>query len=893
MPNGTLRTFVVPFESTLSVAIGLQGQDVHQIRRMTSLLKPFRDAHTQLGCPVEELDKRLVECITKLESASGVNEAFSLVTSAVHLPELLVVSSIKTFRSTYDRLAATDAQLATDDLALALLKGISRREKRIQAHASLQTQATNPLPLAVKDLSAVAGLSLTSMGLMSASENDGLLEKVLRLWTEHVASADDSGSPGSPSPVGTAPLGTPGTLGIAAFLAFLHRSTPQMPFRMGVRVQGQQLSPGGGPNGDEADNDDMSDSLAESSASFADNEIRGAASFCFQPILSGCCSVERLKAAFQDLGLGRGKLLLLYLEWLFSLPLYCLLRHPVIEGAQSVLGVIIGLDNSNRQSDRWAEIFRKKCSETDHIASALIASLLARVVSSSISPGSLGQWERHIAQLQDAVFLQLVLQARGTSAIPVDRLRSPGRVSDVISNHIIALSVSPNDIQQNEDAAERFELPASTNSLWKSVPLQLQLLRIRMPICTSPTTLSLRCATKCIDMWLTHRADMTNLRNAVNFISHCESPTLRQAWCHSLWVQHVRKPYGVMYDLVEKVGKAPKDRLCQKHLDLDYANAVVFAHTAHVIMTNMETASASAEELRHVPPLVDLLWQGGPEAGDLNLLGKHTIGEGIGDSRSIYDEIVHHHKLLCYTMALILRFQMRFRPSPLFPARTRTMFFASFTTEHPSIGECDPGVAKANMANRVHDDPDRARLAADVAELQSTRRQFLMRVLDEVVLLQPAAVVPDEQPITTKHVFSLANEFGLPDDDQLRRVYVRSLFQNGRAAEAKEVLGAVIDMDTMATMLLDLGVRQLAVFIDPTLSEDAMQLVSKLPGYVYEWCRAAATACPRHTHGIPKGAAGLAYVVDMLAIAKTLATAACQDAERISRLCKALGDVKP
>ena len=884
MPNGTLRTFVVPFESTLSVAIGLQGQDVHQIRRMTSLLKSFRDSHTQLACPLEELGKRLVECIAKLESASGVNEAFSLVTGAAHLPELLVVSSIKAFRDTYERLVATDPQLATGDLAQALLKRISRREKRIQAHASLQAQATNPLPLAVKDLSAVAGLSLTSMGLMSASENDGLLEKVLQLWTEHVASANESGR--SPSPAGTAPPGTPGTLDVAAFLAFLYRSTPQIPFKIGVR--GQQLSPGGGPDDDDAD-DGMSDSLAESSASFADDEIRGVACFCFQPILSGCCSVERLKAAFQDLGLGRGKLLLLFLEWLFSLPLYCLLRPPVIESAQSVLGVIIGLDNSNRKSDRWAEIFRQKCSETDHIASALIASLLARVVSSSISPGSLGQWEQHIAQLQDAVFLQLVLQARGTSAIPVDRLRSSGRVSDVISNHIIALSVSPDDIQQDGDAV--FEIPASTDQLWKSVPLQLQLLRIRMPICASQTTLSLRCATKYIDMWLTHRADMTNLRNAVNFISHCESPALRQAWCHSLWVQHVRKPYGVMYDLVEKVGKAPKDRLCQKHLDLDSANAMVFAQTAHLIMANMETASASAEELRLVPPLVDLLWQGGPEAGDLNLLGKHTIGEGIGDSRVIYDEIVHHHKLLCYVVSLIFRFQMRFRPSPLFPARTRTMFFASFTTEHPSIGECDPGVAKADMANRVHDDPEQARLAADVAELQSIRRQFLVRVLDEVVMIQPDAVLSGDR-LSTKHVFALANEFGLPDDDQLRRVYVRNLFQSGHAAEAKEVLGAVIDTDTMATMLLDLGVRQLAVFIDPALSEDAMQLVSKLPGYVYEWCQAAAKAVPRHVHGIPKGAAGLAYVIDMLATAKVLATAASQDAERISRLCKALGDVR-
>jgi hypothetical protein len=392
-------------------------------------------------------------------------------------------------------------------------------------------------------------------------------------------------------------------------------------------------------------------------------------------------------------------------------------------------------------------------------------------------------------------------------------------------------------------------------------------------------------------MWLTHRADMTNLRNAVNFISHCESPALRQAWCHSLWVQHVRKPYGVMYDLVEKVGKAPKDRLCQKHLDLDYANAMVFAQTAHLIMTNMETASASAEELQVVPSLIDLLWQGGPEAGDLNLLGKHTIGEGIGDSRVIYDEIVHHHKLLCYAVALIFRFQMRFRPSPLFPARTRTMFFASFTTEHPSIGECDPGVAKADMANRVHDDPEQARLAADVAELQSTRRQFLVRVLDEVVMIQPDDVVAGDR-LSTKHVFALANEFGLPDDDQLRRVYVRNLFQNGHAAEAKEVLGAVIDTDTMATMLLDLGVRQLAVFIDPALSEDAMQLVSKLPGYVYEWCQAAAKAVPRHVHGIPKGAAGLGFVIDMLATAKVLATSASQDAERISRLCKALSDVK-
>jgi hypothetical protein len=55
------------------------------------------------------------------------------------------------------------------------------------------------------------------------------------------------------------------------------------------------------------------------------------------------------------LGVDGVQMLKLYLEWSFSLPLWCLLRQPVLEGAQSVLGVIITMIQTQVSTHRYTD----------------------------------------------------------------------------------------------------------------------------------------------------------------------------------------------------------------------------------------------------------------------------------------------------------------------------------------------------------------------------------------------------------------------------------------------------------------------------------------------------------------------------------------------------------
>jgi hypothetical protein len=93
--------------------------------------------------------------------------------------------------------------------------------------------------------------------------------------------------------------------------------------------------------------------------------------------------------------------------------------------------------------------------------------------------------------------------------------------------------------------------------------------------------------------------------------------------------------------------------------------------------------------------------------------------------------VVKQHLLLARVLHSTLLLQLRaVRPSKLFTANHRAMLFAPFIGELPESHAMSP---EPWEDGRVYEDPAHAAAAAAAAEVQSARRQFLLRVVDEVV----------------------------------------------------------------------------------------------------------------------------------------------------------------
>jgi hypothetical protein len=359
----------------------------------------------------------------------------------------------------------------------------------------------------------------------------------------------------------------------------------------------------------------------------------------------------------------------------------------------------------------------------------------------------------------------------------------------------------------------------------------------------------------------------------------------------------LQAPFGVLYDLVEKIGKAPKERLCTKHLNWDCRTTASFAATAVDLIDLLARGIPDDERSAGLPTMVDARWAGRDDALGDPFAG--TIVSGLKSGKcTLNRRVVAQHLTLARVLSAVITLQLRAtRPSTLFLSRHRGLLFAPFTGDHPESEDAPPSAESpiAWDADRVYDDPAEAAAAAATAEVLSARRQFILKVVDEVVRQESDQSAPktarSNDLSSIANVFKLAEWLGVGRDDAIRRQHVSALFEHGRDAEADDYLPSIIDSDSMAGQLLEVAVRQLAALLDPDLSADAVTLTGQLPPAVYEWCQAASfVPAGSRAAGAPEAPAltSPARVLQLLERVLALAPQTSSDRTRAERLAVAL-----
>lgn len=332
---------------------------------------------------------------------------------------------------------------------------------------------------------------------------------------------------------------------------------------------------------------------------------------------------------------------------------------------------------------------------------------------------------------------------------------------------------------------------------------QLQEVQHCFPHTLSSDVLMANCAWEFVVVWNRDPEVVYPLEQALAYLKCIQNAVLQHGLATMIWQMFAVKKLSSAAFLTEKVGKAPKDRLCRKDVGLSEVSLEKFLMRTVELLEIIIQASVDSHE---VPVFkVEDLWQ--------NIQGPTSLVELAVEQKEANADLVEHHYALSVVLHAILHFSMKsIKPLSLFDTKGKNAFFK-------------PLHSLPLLSYRVADE-----------SIVSARTQFLSRVITHAVVAlgeRPISAslsssVADSSPSSGGNfqplaagsvsvrwhvrVSKLAETFGIAAD-VLTRHRVAELYSSGLDRMAEEVLLTVSDHCAMGVDLLTIAGQRLSHFI--------------------------------------------------------------------------------
>uniref|UniRef100_A0A673LGB6 Rab3 GTPase-activating protein non-catalytic subunit-like n=1 Tax=Sinocyclocheilus rhinocerous TaxID=307959 RepID=A0A673LGB6_9TELE len=454
-------------------------------------------------------------------------------------------------------------------------------------------------------------------------------------------------------------------------------------------------------------------------------------SFLFWGCLSGQSPLQRVCETLQESGISPQQLLSLLLSvWLnkekdvLKCPDAVSHLHTLLSTLSSMKGAVDESWDGQCVSPWWQQV-RTACVQSESSAAALLAALVAhRVAKNAITRLAeskfqewecvsleLEQWAVCIKQLEDVLALQTLLclpSPQGSTGGAVTRcsvktLLESGRggAADCVSKLIFRQGVSPDllrDILQRRGENEPTQQPAQQGGKEK-LEEELEFLAIFY-------------WRNIKQSWMTFRLFLSlqvgqYLEWSVEFLKMISNPHIQLGVSAMMWQTFIVKWFSAAAFLMEKVGKAPKDRLCRRDVGMGDAAVRSFLGSFTVDFTEV--------------------W-GGAE-------GPVSIVELTLDQRSVHYPLVQHHCVLASLLHATMTFSLRLKPLSLFDSKGKNAFFRDLSSIQllPS-GDMDPTLVAVRQ--EVNTDILRRHLVCELYNqgLDLRAEEVMMEVQDKDVL---------------------------------------------------------------------------------------------------------------------------------------------------------------
>ncbi|XP_070571342.1 rab3 GTPase-activating protein non-catalytic subunit-like [Ptychodera flava] len=391
--------------------------------------------------------------------------------------------------------------------------------------------------------------------------------------------------------------------------------------------------------------------------------------------------------------------------------------------------------------------------------------------------------------------------------VSVDKMLHGGRgiVSEIIAKWVAKYGIPPSMLADSSPSVQEVYEDTINKEEKDRIYGSLSALRMRFPSSLEPDVLYSHSTWQYIVMWNKTPEVSQYLQQALFHLSFIKNTVLQHGICYMMWHTFLVKKVSAAAYLMEKVGKAPKDRLCRKDIGMSEIALGQFLDLACETLLKLYQIEVEASA---VPAFsIEDTWQ--------KISGPTSIAELAIDQPQCNYPLVDLHRQLCTIMHAVMVFGMRsVKPMSLFDSKGRNALFKDLSS---------------NPQLPTHE--------IDV-KLLSARQQILCRIISSAVSSLPITANAN----TTHMAMEWPNkvlQLGLSldvDVDVLKRHYVCQLYGSGYDAMAQEVLVTVHEHAEMGSQLLDVvGQRLSHVVVNPDAS--SLGKLSRLPPSLISWIK--------------------------------------------------------
>uniref|UniRef100_A0A7N6BAM3 RAB3 GTPase activating protein subunit 2 (non-catalytic) n=1 Tax=Anabas testudineus TaxID=64144 RepID=A0A7N6BAM3_ANATE len=506
----------------------------------------------------------------------------------------------------------------------------------------------------------------------------------------------------------------------------------------------------------------------------------------------------------------------------------------------------------------WWQQVRSTCIQSHNAAAALLAAFIAhRAAKASISSRAdsqvdgtppevtqqweavsleLEQWVVCVRQLEDVLVLQTLLLvpppqgAAGSSAahcsIKTLLEGGTGGIADSVSKWVFRHNLAPERLkeilQKKEDkeadekpeqsAGEEAQEEKSQEDRDRAADLLVAVCQ-RFPHSLTPDLLFAHCCWEYVVQWNKDPEEGQYLCLAVEHLKLVSSPHIQLGISAMMWSTFIVKRFSAAAYLMEKVGKAPKDRLCRRDVGMGDKAMTSFLGCCVQLLHILSEADSAVEEIPAPELSVEEVWCGAE--------GPASIAELALEQRGVHYPLVQHHCLLGSLLHAAMTFSLKVKPLSLFDSKGKNAFFRDLTSIQlmPS-GDMDPGLIslRQEVSRGLKYDTSSSATGTSSIPLPSSG---------------PKA---DWWPSVCLELGSLLQV----NPDILRRHLVCELYNQGLDLRAEEVMLEVEDKDVLGSQLLVLTGQRLSYSLlhSQSQTQAAMELLARLPPTLCTWLKA-------------------------------------------------------
>uniref|UniRef100_A0A669E1R3 RAB3 GTPase activating protein subunit 2 (non-catalytic) n=1 Tax=Oreochromis niloticus TaxID=8128 RepID=A0A669E1R3_ORENI len=393
----------------------------------------------------------------------------------------------------------------------------------------------------------------------------------------------------------------------------------------------------------------------------------------------------------------------------------------------------------------WWQQVRTTCVQSHNAAAALLAALVThRAAKASITSRAdskfqseweavsleLEQWVVCVRQLEDVLVLQTLLLvppppgATGGATVQCSIKTllegGTGGIADSVSKWVFRQDISPERLKEilqkrgNKEADDNVEQRDEEERHEKEKTLCQ-----RFPHSLSPDFLFAHCCWEYVVQWNKDPevCKYTSTHNVLSKIS--TSPEVS--------ITFIVKRFSAATFLMEKVGKAPKDRLCRRDVGMGDKAMTSFLGCCVQLLNILMEADSAVEEVSAPELSIEEAWSGAE--------GPASIAELALEQKGVHYPLVQHHCLLASLLHAAMTFSVKVKPFSLFDSKGKNAFFRDLTTIQlmPS-GDMDPGLV--SVRQEVNPDILRRHLVCELYSqgLDLRAEEVMLEVEDKDVL---------------------------------------------------------------------------------------------------------------------------------------------------------------